>query len=329
MVRAELSRRDTLGGYKVRAGIGRYSYTVDPGLYAIGHPTEESDVLVTANYKLSFDALRRELAGIDAWILVLDTRGINVWCAAGKGTFGTDELVARVASSELARVVSHKRLILPQLGAVGVAGHVVAKRSGFHVVWGPVRAADLPAFLSAGRKADAEMRRVRFPLKDRLVLAPVELLAGLRLTLLVMAALVVLGGVGPGGFSIASLAERWPLAVVSALLALLSGALFTPAALPRLEWRMFSAKGAEIGVLVGLLVMTSLSFGTGSPVSRGDLASAVVLIIAGSSFFAMNYTGTSTYTSVHGAKSEIAASIWWQVGGLVLALLLRIVGGWY
>jgi hypothetical protein len=73
--------RDRLGGYKVRWGIRRMHYNVPAGLYAIGQPTAESLVLVTANYKLSFDLLRRELTGKNLWLLVLETFGINVWCA--------------------------------------------------------------------------------------------------------------------------------------------------------------------------------------------------------------------------------------------------------
>ena len=91
------SRSDRLGAWKSRWGIGRMAYTVDPGLYAIGNARPESPVFVTANYKMT---LRPPAAGprrIDGWILVLDTKGINVWCAAGKGTFGTDELVERIA----------------------------------------------------------------------------------------------------------------------------------------------------------------------------------------------------------------------------------------
>jgi acetyl-CoA decarbonylase/synthase complex subunit gamma len=103
---------------KSRVGAFRMHYTVPPGLYAVGEPTPESDVFVTANYKLSFDILRRELKEMDAWVLVLDTKSINVWCAAGKGTFGTNELVQRISAAKLDKVVSHRRLILPQLGAV-------------------------------------------------------------------------------------------------------------------------------------------------------------------------------------------------------------------
>jgi hypothetical protein len=85
------TQADYLGTFKARWGIGRRHYMVDPGLYALGRPDEKSPVLVTANYKMSFDRLRRALPGRNAWILVLDTKGINVWCAAGKGTFGTAE----------------------------------------------------------------------------------------------------------------------------------------------------------------------------------------------------------------------------------------------
>ncbi|MDH3345259.1 MAG: mercury methylation corrinoid protein HgcA, partial [Desulfobacteraceae bacterium] len=127
---------DRWGSIKARWGVGRMHYTVDPGLYALGAPGDRSPVLVTANYKMSFDRLREALPERNAWILVLDTNGINVWCAAGKGTFGTDELVRRIEFSQLNRVVSHTELILPQLAGPGVAAHKVKKRSGFKAIYG-------------------------------------------------------------------------------------------------------------------------------------------------------------------------------------------------
>ncbi|RJX20638.1 MAG: hypothetical protein C4563_06035, partial [Desulfobulbus sp.] len=110
-----------MGTVRARVGIFRSGYKVNPGLYCVGNAGPESPVLATANYKLSFDALRRELAGIDAWILVTDTRGINVWCAAGKGTFCADEIGLQVLRAKLDQVVRHRELILPQFGATGVA----------------------------------------------------------------------------------------------------------------------------------------------------------------------------------------------------------------
>ena len=126
-------------------------------------PMTDSPVLVTANYKMSFDCLREALPGRNAWILVLDTEGINVWCAAGKGTFGTEELLRRIAASGLKEVVKHRDLILPQLGAPGVSAHLVRKQSGFKVHYGPILARDAAAYLDAGLRATAAMRRKTFP----------------------------------------------------------------------------------------------------------------------------------------------------------------------
>ncbi len=128
-----LTFADLLGRWKARWGIGRMIYLVPAGLYAVGAPGTDDPVVVTANYKMSYDIVRSELAGRNVWLLVLETFGINVWCAAGKGTFGTDELVRRIEATRLAGVVSHRRLLLPILGAPGVAAHEVKKRTGFTV----------------------------------------------------------------------------------------------------------------------------------------------------------------------------------------------------
>ena len=174
-VSSELTRHDRWGTIKARLNVGRMTYGIDPGLYALGSPDDQSPVLVTANYKMSFDYLRQAMTDRHAWILVLDTKGINVWCAAGKGTFGTQELIRRIESSGLKKVVGHRKIIVPQLGAPGVAAHQVRQFTGFRVHYGPVRAADLPAYLDAGLKATNDMRLMTFPFKDRAVLIPVEL----------------------------------------------------------------------------------------------------------------------------------------------------------
>jgi hypothetical protein len=166
----------------------RGEHHVSPGLYSIGHPGPDSPVLVSSNYTLSFDALRGALTGVDAYILVINTFGINVWCAAGKRTFGTEEIVERIETSELARVVRHRTIILPQLGAPGVAAHKVKKESGFKVEYGPVRAKDLPEYLKTHKTTPA-MRLVRFGFFDRLVLTPVEIIGYF---LYILAAAIVL-----------------------------------------------------------------------------------------------------------------------------------------
>jgi hypothetical protein len=151
-----------------------------PGLYKVGTPESLSPILVTANYKLTVDALRSALDGVDAWILVLDTKGVNVWCAAGKGTFSTDELVRQVQSTGLSEIVSHRKLVVPQLGAPGIAAHEVRRICGFKVVYGPVRARDIKAYLEAAMDATDDMRRVTFGLGERVEVIGVELTAVLK-----------------------------------------------------------------------------------------------------------------------------------------------------
>jgi hypothetical protein len=155
-----------------------------PGLYGVGNPGETSPVFVTANYKLTFDKLRKGLGGIDGWIIVLDTKGINVWCAAGKGTFGTEELIRKIFSTNIGAVVSHRRLILPQLGAAGVSGFAVTKAAGFSVLFGPVRVKDIKEYLSGGCVKTERMRTVYFPISERMAVAPIELVFSMKYLLL-------------------------------------------------------------------------------------------------------------------------------------------------
>lgn len=146
VIDSKIKAKDILGAWKARWGINRMHYKVNPGLYCIGNPNQDSIVLVTANYKFTFDMLRKELNGINTWLLILDTKGINVWCAAGKGTFGTDELTRKIISTKIRQLISHKNIILPQLGAVGVQAHVIKRITGLKVIYGPVYAKDIKEF---------------------------------------------------------------------------------------------------------------------------------------------------------------------------------------
>ncbi len=147
-----------------------------PGLYAVGAPGPDSPVLVTGNFSLTVRRVVREIDGrLDAWLLVADSGGINVWCAAGGGYFTADKVITAVNTSGLANVVRHKALILPQLAANGVDGWEIRRETGWGVHWGPAKARDIPAYLAAGRKKTDGMRWVTFPLKDRLEMVTVTL----------------------------------------------------------------------------------------------------------------------------------------------------------
>jgi len=300
-----LARRDRWGSIKARWGVGRMDYKIDPGLYALDTPDEKSPVFVSANYKMSFDRLRQALAGRSGWILVLDTKGINVWCAAGKGTFGTAELVKRIASSNLKKIVSHRKLILPQLGAPGVSAHQVKQVSGFGVQYGPVRAEDLPAYLDAGCKATEQMRKMSFPLKDRAVLIPIELIEAAKPFLGLAVVFFILSGLGgPAGFR-ANAGSLGLFSVLALLGAVIGGAVLNPLLLPYLPGRAFSVKGFSIGMVIAWVLLYLRAIDLSVWPGKIEAAGWLLMIPALSAYLAMNFTGCSTYTSLSGVKKEM------------------------
>ena len=305
--------------FLTRWAIDRGGHRVAPGLYALGNPTADSPVFVSANYSLSFDALRAALAGTAGYILVLDTKGVNVWCAAGKGTFGTDELVQRIEAAGLKNVVRHRTLILPQLGAPGVAAHDVTKRTHFKIEYGPVRAADLPAYLKT-HQATAEMRRVHFTLPDRLVLVPVELVAVLLPTLIAAVALYFVGGLVTSS------------AVIAAVLA---GTVLFPILLPWLPTHEFSTKGLILGGLVALpfaLMMFVSNPNTELWLRAVGALTFLLSLPPITAFIALNFTGSTTFTSKTGVRREIFAYIpvmaWMFGAGIALTIARAAIKIW-
>jgi acetyl-CoA decarbonylase/synthase complex subunit gamma len=313
-VASTLYRRDYWGTVKARFGVGRMDYAVDPGLYAIGNPDGDSPVFVSANYKMSFDELRNSLPGRDGWVLVLDTDGINVWCAAGKGTFGTDELVRRIEATGLKEVVRHRKLILPQLAGPGVSAHEVKQQSGFSVLYGPVRAQDLPAYLDSGLKVTPEMRRKSFTLKERIVLIPVELVEALKPTLLIVPVLFLLGGLGGDGGFWSNVTRDGLFAVLAFLSALVAGAVLNPILLPYLPGRAFSTKGFFIGTLTALCILYLRGPDWQTARSMFEVVSWLLIIPAVAAYLAMNFTGCSTYTSLSGVKREMRWALPLEIG---------------
>ena len=302
--------------FLARWGVNRSGHRVETGLYALGNPTADSPVFVTANYTLSFDALRSALAGIDGYIMVLDTYGINVWCAAGKGTFGTDEVVHRLEATRLHDIVSHRLLILPQLGAAGVAAHEVKKQSGFKVEYGPVRAADLPEYLRTGQ-ATPEMRQVRFDLGDRLTLIPVELVHVLLHMLIVTVVVFFTGGL---------------LASAAVVAATLAGVVLFPILLPWLPTRDFSSKGFILGGVVALPFAVAVflrNLDAAWWLRAGRALTLLLPLPSVTAYLALNFTGSTTFTSRSGVRREIFTYIpimAWMLGiGIVLTIALSLI----
>lgn len=317
-ITTKLTLSDHLGACKARWGIGRMHYLVPPGLYAIGTPDATTPVLVTANYKMSYDILRRTLSGRHLWLLVLETFGVNVWCAAGKGTFGTDELLAQIKATNLAAIVSHRQLILPILGAPGVAAHEVSKASGFTVRYGTIRAADLPAYLDNGQITTPAMRELTFTFYERLVLLPVEIVHALKSATIITLLLFLLGLFFGAG---STAGNKMVLAYLGALF---SGIVVGPLLLPWLPGRSFALKGAIVGLLWSLLCYQLLGAGWNAV----QTLAAFLALPALSAFYTLNFTGCTTYTSPNGVKKEMRLAM--PVMGLALLVsgVLLAISPW-
>jgi acetyl-CoA decarbonylase/synthase complex subunit gamma len=316
MISADLTFADRAGAWLVRWGIGRMSYIVPAGLYAIGCPTAKDPVVVTANYKMSYDFVRNALSGHKLWILVLETYGVNVWCAAGKGTFGTHELVRMIEDSGLSRVVSHRRLLVPILGAPGIAAHEVSERTGFEVRYATIRAADLPEYLESGMVATPRMRQLTFTLGERLVLIPVEIMLTLKQLALIgflLYFIPTLLGHPSSGIRIA----------IGFIAAAVTGIVVTPLLLPWLPGRYFSLKGAVSGVVL-VLALTCIS--AGSDQNELFILSSLFILPAVSAFYALNFTGCTPFTSRSGVKKEMRIAFPLMASSILVGIVMAVAG---
>ncbi|NLW82101.1 MAG: hypothetical protein GXY42_10580 [Desulfovibrionales bacterium] len=317
-VRTSPTAWDRLGTCRARLGLDRNQYIVNPGLFAVGLPDAGSPVVVTANYKLTFDTVRFALAGRDVWLLVVDTRGINVWCAGGKGTFNAAGVSEQVRKTGLERVVSHRQLILPQLGANGVRALDLRRTCGFEAVFGPVRAEDLPRYLDQG--IDEAMREVTFTLRERATVIPVELVLGWKPILGALAVAAVLSLFGYG-FSLGAVWSRWLVAAGGTIMGLFCGAVLFPLLLPWLP-RAFSLGGAGLG-LAGAQVLPLFFPHAPWPALAGAGMWTAVL----SSWLGLNFTGSTPYTSPSGVEREMRRAIPVLAACTLLALVLFVAGG--
>jgi NAD-dependent dihydropyrimidine dehydrogenase PreA subunit len=152
------------------------------GLVRIGTPGPSSPVFLTGNFRLTVERVRRSLEGIDAYLLVANSRGVNVWCSATGGLLSNHAVISVLKTSGIEDLVHHRQVILPQLAATGIQGETIRKKTGWRVVWGPVYARSIRAFLNAGLEKTAEMRTVSFPWPQRIEMAvawafPISLLS--------------------------------------------------------------------------------------------------------------------------------------------------------
>ncbi len=148
-----------------------FPFPCKTGLVVMGNPCMNSPVMLTCNYHLTVARVKRALRGVDCYLLVANSRGHNVWCGSAGGHLTNHSVISVLKTSGIEGRVDHLNIILPQLSATGIEARVIRKKTGWHTIWGPVYAKDIPAFINNGLEKDTEMRKVTFPWTQRLEMA--------------------------------------------------------------------------------------------------------------------------------------------------------------
>jgi NAD-dependent dihydropyrimidine dehydrogenase PreA subunit len=185
--------------------LGMFPHRARTGLMRIGNPDRRSPVLVTGNFTLTVRRVRDALRGHNAWLLVANSKGINVWCASGGGYLTHHDIISAIRVSRLAEKVERREIILPQLCATGVERRRIAEATGFFPRWGPPRLEDLPAFLDRGARVIKREHFMRFPAWERLEMATLWCIPLLAILLSILAFFFGARVVGAAGVAIAAL----------------------------------------------------------------------------------------------------------------------------
>ena len=211
------------------------------GLIAVGRPGRDAAVFVSGNYFHSVRQVLKCLRGLDCYLLVADSAGINIWCAAGAGDFTEHKIADAVNTYRLADAVDHKDIILPQLSAVGIDKAGLLDECGFRARWGPADYHDIRAYVRNGLECTDDMRRVRMSVANRLCVAAGMLSSYAIFAVVLWAMSRVLPGVDPATL----------LVTISVLLAVV---IFTAAFSDRMPLKWPTTNILLVGLLICVLI---------------------------------------------------------------------------
>jgi len=122
--------------------------TTQEGIYPVNNPDENSPVLVTCNFTLSYFIVSGEIENsrIPSWLCVMDTEGLSVMTAWAAGKFAGDNVGMFIKKSGIADKVTHRKLIIPGYAAI-ILGDLEEELPGWEILIGPREAAHIPAYL--------------------------------------------------------------------------------------------------------------------------------------------------------------------------------------
>jgi acetyl-CoA decarbonylase/synthase complex subunit gamma len=123
---------------------------VQPGLYEINRPKDDSPVLVTTNFSITYFAVSNEVegSGWPGWLVVADAEGMSVLTAWAAGKFDADRIAKAMKTTGVQDKVAHHKLIIPGQVAV-LSGELEESLPGWEIMVGPREAVDIPGYLKA------------------------------------------------------------------------------------------------------------------------------------------------------------------------------------
>ncbi|MFX1314730.1 MAG: HgcAB-like fusion protein [Promethearchaeota archaeon] len=148
-----------------------FGFSIEPALKKVGNPNQNSPVFITSNFNLTVKRVLKSIKGLDCYLLIAPSNGINVWCGACGGDFTTDSVISIIKTSRINELVSHRTLILPQLSAPGIDPLVLKEKVSWNAKFGPVYAKDIPIYIKSNLIKTQKQTNVNFPIWRRLEMA--------------------------------------------------------------------------------------------------------------------------------------------------------------
>ncbi len=288
------------------------TYVVEPGLYYTGDRYDSgAPLLVTSNYRLTVFLVTRRVRTFNARLLVVDTDGINVWCAAGKGQFGNQAILAQIQRYPRSLLTQEKwlRLILPKFGLAGVDLRAM-REERMRPIIGPLYARDLPAYLAAPPLRDCDDDCVVFGLRMRTFswLPGLKQMVGYSLLLVIF-------------FMLAQ--WLWGSSVPLGLLAI---SVFVATAYPLLFPWIPGDRFAVKGLWLGAIAAAGLGLGAAAGlVAAADLVASIPFTLATGLFFGLAYTGNSAVSNYTRVRKETAQFLVPDAALFAVSLLAFVV----
>jgi len=127
---------------------------VQEDIYPINGPDENSPVVITCNFSLTYFIVSGEIEGskVPTWLLIKDTEGLSVLTAWAAGKFGADLIAQFMKKSGIADKVKHRELLIPGYLAT-IKGELEEELPEWTITIGPREAGHLPAFLKEWKPA--------------------------------------------------------------------------------------------------------------------------------------------------------------------------------